>query len=95
MEEFKNTKGEAIDTKEKMIVALVHTSNYEQVDVSSLWLFEDACKRFDIDPKGFYIDNRGLDKEAVEKYGVRYWFYDDGEFSYRKEDYEKTRKENN
>ena len=94
MEELKTVSGDLINTKEMMIKTIVHTSNHEQIDVHSLWVFEEACRRYDIDPTKFYQDNRGLDQEAIEKYGVRYWFYDDGEFAYTKEDYDRTWKEN-
>lgn len=94
MEELKTLGGDLINTKEKMIKAIIHTSNHEQIDVFDLWVFEEACRRYNIDTTKFYQDNRGVDKEAVEKYGIRYWFYNDGDFAYTKEDYDKTMKEN-
>lgn len=89
-----NLKKEPIDTKEKMIKALVHTSNYEQIDVQSLWLFHEACAQYGIQKDKFYQDNRNFDKEGIEKYGCREWFYDDGEYSYTLEDYNESFKKN-
>ena len=79
---LKNAKGEEINTKEKAIIALVHTSNYEQVPIKNIWCLDEQCKLFNINPDGFYKQEVC---EECSTYGIEIYHYKDDEFEYKYE----------
>lgn len=77
---FRNMKGEEINTREKAIISLIHTSNCEQVPVKHIWCFDEQCKLFNINPDGFYKQKVC---DECNAYGVEVYHYKDDEFEYR------------
>lgn len=79
---LKNIKGEEINTKEKAIVALIHTANFEQIPITHIWCFEEQCNAFNIDKNGFY--KQKLCKQCEDN-GIEIYHYKDNEYEYRYE----------
>lgn len=77
---FKNSGGEPIDTKEKAIVAIIHTSNCEQVPIPELFVAKELSQQFNIDLSCFYTQE--LCKECSNA-GIQIWHYRDKNFEYK------------
>jgi len=76
-----NVRKEKIDTKFKVIKMLIHTANSEQIYIHSIYIYYMACYQYNIDVNSFYLEKLRDDKE-LRNYGIKIFYYDDGEISY-------------